>query len=133
MPPWLPEPGFGEFAGERRLTAGELGLLQQWAAEGAAEGPPGTAPKPPEQPDGWLLGKPDLVLKMEQPYLLGADGSDVYRNFVIPVSLERTASSARWKFSPEIPGPCITPSCCSMSRPPADGWKAARARPAFPA
>ena len=89
MPPWLPEPGFGEFAGERRLTAGELGLLQQWAAEGAAEGPPGTAPKPPEWPDGWLLGKPDLVLKMEQPYLLGADGSDVYRNFVIPVSLEK--------------------------------------------
>ena len=89
MPPWLPEPGFGEFAGERRLTAGELGMLQQWAAEGAAEGTAGTAPKPPEWPQGWLLGKPDLVLKMDQPYILGPEGPDVYRNFVIPVSLEK--------------------------------------------
>lgn len=89
MPPWLPEPGFAEFAGERRLTAGELGMLQQWAAEGAAEGPPGTAPKSPEWPEGWLLGKPDLVLKMDRPYILGPEGPDVYRNFVIPVSLEK--------------------------------------------
>src|SRR5437867_9286684 len=38
MPPWLPEPGFGEFANDRRLTVDQLGLVQQWIAEGAVEG-----------------------------------------------------------------------------------------------
>ena len=38
MPPWPPEPGFGEFTGERRLTAAQIQLIQQWIAAGAAEG-----------------------------------------------------------------------------------------------
>src|SRR4030095_1782725 len=38
MPPWLPEPGYGEFQGDRRLNPNELGLLQQWIADGAIEG-----------------------------------------------------------------------------------------------
>src|SRR2546427_9815978 len=35
MPPWLPESGHGEFAGERRLTGDQIGAIQQWTAEGA--------------------------------------------------------------------------------------------------
>lgn len=31
MPPWLPEAGYGSFAGERRLTAPEIELLRRWA------------------------------------------------------------------------------------------------------
>src|SRR6059036_4072921 len=38
MPPWLPEPGYGQFAGERTLSAEQIGLVQQWVVEGAAEG-----------------------------------------------------------------------------------------------
>src|SRR5262245_53455391 len=38
MPPWKPEPGKGEFRDVRRLTDRELGMLQQWIVEGAAEG-----------------------------------------------------------------------------------------------
>ena len=38
MPPWLPEPGHGDFADERRLAEDELGRIQQWIAEGAVEG-----------------------------------------------------------------------------------------------
>src|SRR5204863_3064389 len=38
MPPWLPEPGYGKFVGERRLSETELGLLRQWASEGSIEG-----------------------------------------------------------------------------------------------
>jgi hypothetical protein len=40
MPPWLPEPGFGDFTDVRRLTADQLGVLQQWIAEDAVEGDP---------------------------------------------------------------------------------------------
>src|SRR5438477_10472005 len=40
MPPWKPEPGFGEFAGSRRLTAAQIDLLQQWLRDGAPRGNP---------------------------------------------------------------------------------------------
>jgi tetratricopeptide (TPR) repeat protein/mono/diheme cytochrome c family protein len=92
MPPWLPEPGYGDFAGERRLSAEELGLIQQWAAEGAIEGDPADLPPLPSLRDGWQLGPPDLVVKMPQPYTLPAEGKDVYRNFVLPIPI----SAARY-------------------------------------
>jgi len=38
MPPWLPEPGKGEFAGERRLSEVEIRIIREWADEGAPEG-----------------------------------------------------------------------------------------------
>lgn len=88
MPPWQPEPGYGEFIGERRLNADQVGMLSQWVAEGAIEGNPENAPEVPEWPSGWHLGEPDLVLTMPRPYTLAADGPDVFRMFVIPVPLK---------------------------------------------
>ncbi len=41
MPPWLPEHGYGQFAGERRLTDAQLHTIQQWVADGMLEGSPG--------------------------------------------------------------------------------------------
>ena len=89
MPPWQPEPGYGEFMGERRLNSDQIGMLAQWVAEGAIEGDPADAPEAPEWPSGWHLGEPDLVLTMPRPYTLAADGPDVFRMFVIPVPLEK--------------------------------------------
>lgn len=87
MPPWQPEPGYGEFVGERRLQVDQVGKLAQWVAEGAPEGDPADSPEAPEWPAGWHLGEPDLVLTMPRPYTLAADGPDVFRMFVIPVPL----------------------------------------------
>lgn len=89
MPPWLPEPGCGEFAGKRGLSEGEIGVLRQWSSEGALEGQASDLPPRPQWPDGWLLGKPDLVLELPKSYTLSGEGKDVYRNFVVPVPLER--------------------------------------------
>lgn len=88
MPPWLPAPGYNEFVGQRYLTEQEVALLQRWAEQGAPEGNPAEAPKPPVFAGAnWKLGTPDLVIQLPQPYMLAADGKDVYRNFVIPVPL----------------------------------------------
>ena len=38
MPPWLPEPGRGDFTDSRRLTDDELATIVQWVQQGAAEG-----------------------------------------------------------------------------------------------
>ncbi|HTD68070.1 MAG TPA: tetratricopeptide repeat protein [Candidatus Limnocylindria bacterium] len=85
MPPWLPEPGCCGFIEERVPNADEVGLIQQWIAEGAAEGNPADLPPPPKWTEGWQLGEPDLIVRMSEAYLLEASGSDVYRNFVIPI------------------------------------------------
>src|SRR5690349_3153356 len=31
MPPWQPEPGYGHFQGERRLSDAEIATLRRWA------------------------------------------------------------------------------------------------------
>jgi tetratricopeptide (TPR) repeat protein len=88
MPPWKPEPGYGgEFAGARRLTEPQIDLVQRWVEEGAIEGSPGDLPPLPSFPDGWRLGKPDLIVALDEPYLLGAGGADVLRSFSIPVAI----------------------------------------------
>ncbi len=80
MPPWHAEPGYGKFQGERRLEDAEIALIAAWVASGAPQGD-GPAPQPPPFPDDWALGEPDLVVRMEQPFSVPADGPDIYRNF----------------------------------------------------
>jgi hypothetical protein len=87
MPPWLPEPGYGDFVGQRSLKEEQIRIIQRWVEQGANEGNPGEAPPPPKWRDGWQLGQPDLVVQLPRPYTLGAEGKDVYRNFVIPIPL----------------------------------------------
>src|SRR4030095_11697481 len=42
MPPWLPDPVDPAFAGERRLSAGDIETITRWVDRGAPEGdPPG--------------------------------------------------------------------------------------------
>ena len=87
MPPWLPEHGAPPMADERRLTEDEIGVIRQWTEEGAAEGVAADLPPLPRWTDGWQLGAPDLVAEMPTAYTLPAEGRDVYRNFVIPLSV----------------------------------------------
>ena len=85
MPPWLPSPGYGDFVGERRLTLQQISLFKQWVDDGEPQGDPKDLPPAPHFVPGWQLDKPDLVLKMSEPYTLRAGGWDVYRNFILPV------------------------------------------------
>jgi len=101
MPPWKPEPGYGEFRGERRLTEREIALLQRWADTGAPRGDAADLPPAPTFADGWQMGEPDLVLKMPQPFTVSADGPDVFQTFVIPMNLPRDEYVAGYEFRPD--------------------------------
>jgi tetratricopeptide (TPR) repeat protein/mono/diheme cytochrome c family protein len=92
MPPWLPEPGHGEFAGERRLRDDQIALIATWVESGAPEGNPADTPEPPTFSGGWQLGTPDLVLTLPEAYVLQPQPGtrDVFRNFVIPVPITTT-------------------------------------------
>lgn len=77
MPPWQPEEGYGDFAGDRRLSDEDIRTLVEWAAAGAPEGNAPQEPLPPQFPDGWQLGTPDLVIEASQAFTTPAAGPDV--------------------------------------------------------
>ena len=100
MPPWHAEPDYGKFKGERRLTDREIATLAAWAESGAPEGA-GDAPEPPSFSSGWTLGEPDLVLAMEEPFTVPADGPDVYRNFPTKVPTSEDKWIRALQFRPQ--------------------------------
>jgi len=89
MPPWLAEPGIAHYVGERRLSDAEIQTFERWVADGAPEGDPQDLPPRPQWPEGWQLGKPDLVVEMPKPFAVKTEGLDVYQNFVLPLPVEK--------------------------------------------
>jgi hypothetical protein len=102
MPPWKPLEGFGgPFAGERRLTDRQIETIARWVEAGMPEGNEGPAdggPRVPAPAPEWQLGAPDLIVTMPEPYVLAADGPDVFRNFVIPVPIREEQYVAAVEF-----------------------------------
>jgi Flp pilus assembly protein TadD len=88
MPPWLPAPGDVAFAGDRSLTAAERRAITGWVASGMPAGDLVSTPVA-DSPTGWALGEPDLVLATVDPYPVPAAGGDIFRNLVVPASIER--------------------------------------------
>ncbi len=90
MPPWKPEPGFGDFAHDLRLPDAALATIAQWVRDGAALDIPSDA-RVVAAPatDGDRVPEPDVVLTLPS-YRLPADGRDVFRNFVVSVPLPAT-------------------------------------------
>jgi len=100
MPPWLPEPGHGDFADNRRLPDADLALLKKWFAAGMPEGDAKVAPVAPVYDATWQMGKPDLILKQAEPFTLPAGGTDVFRNFVFPYPLKEGHSIRAMEIRP---------------------------------
>jgi hypothetical protein len=100
MPPWKPEPGYGQFQGERRLSPAEIEKISQWAAAGAPEGDPARLPPAPKFTAGWRLGEPDLVAEMPKPFIVPADGPDLYQCFVIPLPVGEQKYERAVEFRP---------------------------------
>jgi Flp pilus assembly protein TadD len=90
MPPWLPEPGYGDFADTRRLSERELMLIRQWVNDKMPEGDATAAPAQPHYDGSWVMGKPDLILKFQRSFTVPAGGTDIFRNFILPYPLAQT-------------------------------------------
>jgi Flp pilus assembly protein TadD/mono/diheme cytochrome c family protein len=103
MPPWLPEPGFGNFADNRRLSAEDLVLIKSWVEAGMPEGEAAEAPKPPVFSVDWQLGPPDLILKVMSPMQVPASGTDIFRNFILPVPITQTKYIRAMEIKPGAP------------------------------
>jgi thiol-disulfide isomerase/thioredoxin len=100
MPPWKAERNYGHFLDEQHLTKAEIATLKAWADAGTPEGDAADRPKSPEFTTGWQLGKPDLIIKMTEPFKVPAGGKDVIRNFVIPISVTESRFVKAIEFRP---------------------------------
>jgi peroxiredoxin len=100
MPPWIPSPGHDKFVAERWLTDRELELLKRWAETDRAKGEDADLPPTPSFAEGWRLGKPDLIVKMSEPFIVPADGPDILQNFVVPIDIAEDKLVAAVEFHP---------------------------------
>ena len=106
---WLPQPGYGDFQDEHRLTDAQIKLIGDWVGANMPEGNPSQTPPPPKFTEGWQLGPPDLVIKAPQPFSLAATGPDAFWNFVFTPAIPDPPASvpAPSKFAPAINASCI--------------------------
>ena len=84
MPPWHADPRYGHFENDRSLTARQRATLLAWVDQGAP-----SATRRPFQParvfpEGWTIGKPDLVIEMPETYQVPAQGTVPYQYFRVP-------------------------------------------------
>ena len=106
MPPWYTTDEFhGVFSNERVLTEDEIATVVRWANTGAPRGNDQEAPAPVsfQGVDGWMTGKPDLIVRMPQPYFVEDSVNDEYASFTttpIPLSelpADRWIKAIEWR------------------------------------
>jgi hypothetical protein len=88
MPPWLADPHVGKFENARALSSEEIRTISTWARNGAPEGDARDLPPLPKFPEGWHIGKPDVVISMKEDYAVPASGTIPYQNFRVETTLE---------------------------------------------
>ncbi len=87
MPPWHAEKTHYAFANERRLTEAQILQINAWVRAGMPEGSTAKIPALPKFTEGWQLGPPDMILRMAKPYVVPAEGRDIYRYFALPLDI----------------------------------------------
>ncbi|MBL8186446.1 MAG: thiol-disulfide isomerase [Acidobacteria bacterium] len=86
MPPWFADEKHTEFSNDPRLSQKEIDTIQAWVSGGAPEGDPKDLPPNPNFPEGWQIGKPDVVLPMTVEFNIPAEGTIPYKYFAVPTN-----------------------------------------------
>jgi len=80
MPPWHIDRNVGitKFKDDPSLTDSQVKTIAKWVDDGAPMGNPADLPAPRkfEDDQNWFIGKPDIIVKMDKPYLLPKAGPD---------------------------------------------------------
>src|SRR5947209_16454090 len=66
MPPWKADPHTGKWSNDPSLTPDEVRTITAWVDGAKAEGDPKLMPAPPQFPEGWKIGKPDVVFAIPE-------------------------------------------------------------------
>lgn len=100
MPPWHADPTHGSFANERRLTDAQKSTIARWAGGGAPEGNAADLPPAPTYSDGWSIGKPDVVLSIQEDYPIPAAGTVPYQYLEVPANFPEDRWIQAWEIKP---------------------------------
>jgi mono/diheme cytochrome c family protein len=99
MPPWFADAPKGVFLNERGLTEREIDTIVTWVNAGAPGGDKSKAPKLPTKSAEYMLGTPDLVVRMD-PYFVADEAQDLQGTltYKIPETLlSRDVSLQAWE------------------------------------
>ena len=88
MPPWHADPRYGHFVNDRRLSARERATLLAWVDQGTPLGDIKDMPPDRKYPEGWTIGKPDVVFEIPETYYVPAQGAVAYVHFVVPTNFK---------------------------------------------
>ncbi len=88
MPPWHPDPGFGHWSNDRRMSQKEIDTLVAWVDSGAKEGNPKDLPPMPKFSSGWQIGEPDVIFRMPEEFTVPAEGAIAYQYFRVPTNFK---------------------------------------------
>lgn len=84
MPPWFADSCCGHFSNDPSLTAQEISTIAAWVDAAAPAGNPEDAPPPPHWAKGWMIPKPDDVIRMPVPVSIPATGDVEYTYEIVP-------------------------------------------------
>ena len=100
MPPWSPDPKYGEFSNDHRLAQKDIDTIVAWVDQGAKEGDPKDLGQTPEftTTDGWRLGKPDAIFDIGKDFTVKPGMPDTIENFIVPTNFKED----KWVTSAEI-------------------------------
>ena len=99
MPPWSPDPKYGEFTNDHRLSRRDIDTIVAWVDQGAVEGDPKDLAVPEfSSTDGWRLGKPDAVFDIGQEFKVTPGMPDTIQNFIVPTNFKED----KWVTAAEI-------------------------------
>jgi thiol-disulfide isomerase/thioredoxin len=98
MPPWFATPEVGHFRNDRSLTERDQQDLLNWIDGGMPEGDAKEGAKARTWPEGWLIGKPDVVLSIPEVNKVPAKGEVKYRYTRVETNFEED----RWVKAMEI-------------------------------
>jgi hypothetical protein len=121
MPPWFASGPTGVFSNERGLTTKEIQTILAWVSVGAPAGDeargPALRPLVDQVEDAWSLGKPDLVVKMPESYLIPDDAYDVGATFYTTLTaavLPQDVWVRGWEIRPGTHGEVIHHMCVGV-------------------
>ncbi len=101
MPPWPADKNYSHFLNEWGLSDDEIQLIQAWVLQGSKIGDENSIPSPPIYTEGSMLGDPDLILKMVEPYHIEGNNTDQFMVVKIPYELERDTFISAIEFVPD--------------------------------
>jgi peroxiredoxin len=106
MPPWYADPRHGKWSNDRRLSAEDRKTVLAWLDDGAPMGDERDLPPARTFPEGWQIGKPDLVIKLPKPFTVPAEtpkGGVPYKYFTVPTNFTEDRWVVRAEARPGAP------------------------------